>query len=159
MASLSAASLKIAKLFPPNRLMVTFMTISFPTISGPASGKATVVEYDDSSPLQEPIPSESFYVRRAYNSLFCSVSVCIFLAYQLLYHSTWDGSPTLTRAPHVFVISPTTQMDPTLCIFALALIAGNGTMRAALRKMVTYPKSRLTSVCKGSWTFHRRAPI
>jgi len=54
--------------------MVTSKIISFPSISGPASGKATVVEYDDSSPLQEPIPSESFYTRRTYSSLFGSVS-------------------------------------------------------------------------------------
>jgi hypothetical protein len=38
------------------------------------NGKARVVEYDDSSLCQDPIPSESFYVRRAYTSLFGSVT-------------------------------------------------------------------------------------
>lgn len=42
------------------------------------------MEYDDSSPLQEPIPSDSFYTRRAYNCLFGSVTVCISLSYLII---------------------------------------------------------------------------
>jgi len=37
------------------------------------NGKATVVEFDEASSVQEPIPAECFYTRRAYNSLFGSV--------------------------------------------------------------------------------------
>jgi len=37
------------------------------------NGKATVVNYDETSPLQEPIPADVFYSRRAFNSLFGSV--------------------------------------------------------------------------------------
>ncbi|KAI9457520.1 hypothetical protein F5148DRAFT_1222356 [Russula earlei] len=37
------------------------------------NGKATVVEFDETSSVQEPIPAECFYTRRAYNSLFGSV--------------------------------------------------------------------------------------
>jgi hypothetical protein len=35
-----------------------------------------VIEYDETSLMQEPISSDSFYTRRAYNSLFGSVAVC-----------------------------------------------------------------------------------
>jgi hypothetical protein len=37
------------------------------------NGKAIVVDYDETAPLQEPISSECFYTRRTYNSLFGSV--------------------------------------------------------------------------------------
>ena len=39
-------------------------------------GKATVIDYDDTSSDQEPIPSECFYTRRTFNSLFGSLEVC-----------------------------------------------------------------------------------
>ncbi|KAH9981587.1 hypothetical protein BJV74DRAFT_854661 [Russula compacta] len=34
------------------------------------NGKATVIEYDEKSSVQEPIPPDCFYTRRSYNSLF-----------------------------------------------------------------------------------------
>ena len=39
-------------------------------------GKTAVIDYDDTSSNQEPIPSECFYTRRSFNSLFGTLSVC-----------------------------------------------------------------------------------
>jgi hypothetical protein len=45
------------------------------------------MDYDEMSFQQEPIPAECFYTRRAYNSLFGSVKVCMILTLIHLYHA------------------------------------------------------------------------
>jgi hypothetical protein len=45
------------------------------------------MNYDEMSFEQEPIPAECFYTRRAYNSLFGSVKVCMILISIHLYHA------------------------------------------------------------------------
>ena len=49
------------------------------------AGKATLVNYNEMSLEQEPIPAECFYTRRAYNSLFGSLKVCMVLTSIHLY--------------------------------------------------------------------------
>jgi hypothetical protein len=43
------------------------------------------MNYDEMSFEQESIPAESFFTRRAYNSLFGSVKVCLILTSTHLY--------------------------------------------------------------------------
>jgi hypothetical protein len=61
--------------------MVTFRAILYPfrLSLNKLVGKAIVVDYDETAPLQEPISSECFYTRRTYNSLFGSVMVCMII--------------------------------------------------------------------------------
>ena len=55
--------------------MVSFRAISFPSYLNLLLGRATVVDYDDTSSVEEPIPFEYFYTRRTYNSVLGSFSV------------------------------------------------------------------------------------
>ena len=68
--------------------------------------------------------------------------------HKLSYHSTCNGSLTLTQALLAFVGGCTTLMTWTPCISAHGLDVGSGTMRGAFMKMATHQTSPLMSGCK-----------
>jgi hypothetical protein len=78
--SLSVASRKSSKGFLYFRSMVILRAIYFPHryLNTPL-GRATVIRYDETSPLQNPIPADCFYTRREYNSSHGFITVCMTL--------------------------------------------------------------------------------
>ena len=99
------------------------------------SGKAEVVEFDENSLDQEPIPSDVFYTRREFDSHEGVTPVCftfnlsIFALSSALYFS-----PLLLIRAHAFVNSSTTPILLTRCISVHA--ANDGSMKAAFLRMV-----------------------
>jgi hypothetical protein len=115
------------------------------------------MDYDEMSFQQEPIPAECFYTRRAYNSLFGSVKVCMILTLIHLYHAKKGAASQMYwRISRASVGGLTTQTIRTQCISARVLAASDGTIRAVSTKMALYPPSRLTIARKISWTYLQR---
>lgn len=101
------------------------------------SGKAEVVEFDENSPDQEPIPPDVFYTRREFDSHEGATPVCFTLISLLLPSLALYFSPLPLILAHAFVNNSTTPIHPTRCISVH--VANDGSTKAAFLIMAISP--------------------
>jgi hypothetical protein len=113
------------------------------------SGKAEVVEFDENSLDQEPIPPDVFYTRRGFDSHEGATPVCVIFSlsvFVLFLASCF--SPSLLTPARVSANSSITLMQSTRCISVRT--ASGGTTRVASPRMVIHPPNRPTNACRTS---------